>query len=146
MVNLLISQLRSLMGLGGRHGGARLVADSACRRGRCRLWGSWAARNRRTIGDGAELAGYARFREAMETHRSPELGGHASTAGPATPARPAARTDRPRRCTDRPVPYCRSMPRRTATMLASTLMLIALLCAGVLHPRAVRGDVTRARR
>ena len=36
-----------------------------------------------------------------------------------------------RRCADRTVPYCRAMPRRTATMLASTLMLIALLCAGV---------------
>jgi Lon-like protease len=32
------------------------------------------------------------------------------------------------------VPYCRDMPRRTATMLASTLLLIALLCAGVLMP------------
>ncbi|UNO40031.1 hypothetical protein [Streptomyces sp. MST-110588] len=32
------------------------------------LWSSWATRNRRT-GDVAELAGYARFREAMEkTH------------------------------------------------------------------------------
>lgn len=29
------------------------------------LWGSWAARTRRT-GDGPELAGYARFRAAME--------------------------------------------------------------------------------
>nr|WP_239074892.1 hypothetical protein [Streptomyces sp. SID10853] len=29
------------------------------------LWGRWATR-RRTSGDGAELAGYARFREAME--------------------------------------------------------------------------------
>ncbi|MFD3561031.1 hypothetical protein ACFWVU_15300 [Streptomyces sp. NPDC058686] len=29
------------------------------------LWGSWAARNRRT-GDVSELNGYARFREAME--------------------------------------------------------------------------------
>lgn len=29
------------------------------------IWGSWAARNR-TTGDVAELAGYARFREAME--------------------------------------------------------------------------------
>ncbi|MBT2385217.1 hypothetical protein [Streptomyces sp. ISL-11] len=29
------------------------------------LWGSWAARNRKS-GDVAELAGYARFREAME--------------------------------------------------------------------------------
>ena len=29
------------------------------------LWGSWAARHRR-VGDGPELAGYARFRAAME--------------------------------------------------------------------------------
>ncbi|WP_327353555.1 hypothetical protein [Streptomyces sp. NBC_01304] len=29
------------------------------------VWGSWAARNRRT-GDGNELQGYAKFREAME--------------------------------------------------------------------------------
>ncbi|MDX6364142.1 hypothetical protein ACFVYF_20755 [Streptomyces sp. NPDC058274] len=30
------------------------------------LWGSWASRNRKTMGDGTELAGYTRFREAME--------------------------------------------------------------------------------
>ncbi|MFD4787456.1 hypothetical protein [Streptomyces sp. NPDC058459] len=30
------------------------------------LWGSWANRTRRTRGDGPELDGYARFREAME--------------------------------------------------------------------------------
>ncbi|MDI3417033.1 hypothetical protein [Streptomyces luteolus] len=29
------------------------------------MWGSWAARNRRT-GDVSELAGYAKFRAAME--------------------------------------------------------------------------------
>lgn len=29
------------------------------------IWGGWAARNR-TTGDVAELAGYARFRDAME--------------------------------------------------------------------------------
>ncbi|WP_328331223.1 MULTISPECIES: hypothetical protein [unclassified Streptomyces] len=29
------------------------------------LWGKWAARQRKA-GDGAELAGYARFREAMD--------------------------------------------------------------------------------
>ncbi|MFF6997195.1 hypothetical protein ACFY93_19870 [Streptomyces sp. NPDC008313] len=34
------------------------------------LWGSWAGRNRKTGGDGPELAGYARFREAMEKPRS----------------------------------------------------------------------------
>ncbi|MFC4464465.1 hypothetical protein ACFPH6_07790 [Streptomyces xiangluensis] len=30
------------------------------------LWGTWVGRNRRTVGDGTELAGYRRFREAME--------------------------------------------------------------------------------
>jgi hypothetical protein len=30
------------------------------------LWGTWVGRNRRNIGDGTELAGYMRFREAME--------------------------------------------------------------------------------
>jgi len=30
------------------------------------LWGSWVSRNRKALGDGIELAGYARFREAME--------------------------------------------------------------------------------
>jgi hypothetical protein len=34
------------------------------------LWGTWASRNRKTIGDGAELAGYMRVREAMEKPRS----------------------------------------------------------------------------
>jgi hypothetical protein len=29
------------------------------------LWGSWAGRHRK-VGDGPELAGYARFRAAME--------------------------------------------------------------------------------
>ncbi|GAA3046024.1 hypothetical protein FHS39_000408 [Streptomyces olivoverticillatus] len=33
------------------------------------LWGSWAARNRKA-GDVAELAGYAKFREAMERSES----------------------------------------------------------------------------
>ncbi|MFJ8665038.1 hypothetical protein [Streptomyces sp. NPDC093600] len=33
------------------------------------IWGSWAQRNK-TIGDVAELAGYARFRDAMERSRS----------------------------------------------------------------------------
>jgi len=30
------------------------------------LWGSWAGRRRKSSGDGSELAGYERFREAME--------------------------------------------------------------------------------
>lgn len=33
------------------------------------IWGGWAARNR-TTGDVTELAGYARFREAMEKSHS----------------------------------------------------------------------------
>ncbi|WP_393060370.1 hypothetical protein [Streptomyces sp. LN549] len=33
------------------------------------IWGRWAARNR-TTGDVTELAGYARFREAMERSHS----------------------------------------------------------------------------
>ncbi|MBX9423040.1 MULTISPECIES: hypothetical protein [Streptomyces] len=33
------------------------------------IWGSWASRNK-TIGDVAELAGYARFRDAMERAHS----------------------------------------------------------------------------
>lgn len=33
------------------------------------IWGSWASRNK-TIGDVAELAGYARFRDAMERSHS----------------------------------------------------------------------------
>ncbi|ROQ34260.1 hypothetical protein EDD98_3297 [Streptomyces sp. PanSC19] len=48
------------------------------------IWGSWASRNK-TIGDVAELAGYARFRDAME--RS-----HAVTADPARPEREPATT------------------------------------------------------
>lgn len=34
------------------------------------VWGSWANRTRKTRGDGPELDGYARFREAMERTRS----------------------------------------------------------------------------
>ncbi|MFF1393628.1 hypothetical protein ACFVZD_07410 [Streptomyces sp. NPDC058287] len=45
------------------------------------LWGSWAARNRKT-GDVSELNGYARFREAMErTHTGTEMDPLAPTAG-----------------------------------------------------------------
>ncbi|MFI0984426.1 hypothetical protein [Streptomyces exfoliatus] len=41
------------------------------------IWGSWASRNK-TIGDVAELAGYARFRDAME--RSHTTTPHAARA------------------------------------------------------------------
>ncbi|MFH8723930.1 hypothetical protein [Streptomyces termitum] len=44
------------------------------------IWGSWVQRNK-TIGDVAELAGYARFRDAMERAHS--------AAPPAAPLRPA---------------------------------------------------------
>ncbi|MFG3190666.1 hypothetical protein [Streptomyces omiyaensis] len=44
------------------------------------IWGSWVQRNK-TIGDVAELAGYARFRDAMERSHP------AAEAGPA-PLRP----------------------------------------------------------
>lgn len=47
------------------------------------IWGSWASRNK-TIGDVAELAGYARFRDAMER-------AHATTPDSVRPERePAA--------------------------------------------------------
>ncbi|MEU9878396.1 hypothetical protein [Streptomyces phaeochromogenes] len=36
------------------------------------LWGSWAGRNRKALGDGTELAGYTRFREAMEKSENQE--------------------------------------------------------------------------
>ncbi|MFF2507269.1 hypothetical protein ACFVTY_28415 [Streptomyces sp. NPDC058067] len=58
------------------------------------LWGSWAARNRRT-GDATELNGYARFREAMEkSHTGTEADGTASDAG-SRPASVESRTDAP---------------------------------------------------
>jgi hypothetical protein len=65
--NLLISQLRSL-DRGWEVGMAALAwllipLVAAIGAG---LWGGWAGRNRRTIEDGTELAGYSRFCEAME--------------------------------------------------------------------------------
>ncbi|MEU3750289.1 MULTISPECIES: hypothetical protein [Streptomyces] len=51
------------------------------------IWGSWASRNK-TIGDVAELAGYARFRDAME--RS-----HTTTAGSVVQERETATTVAP---------------------------------------------------
>src|SRR5690606_26217764 len=38
----------------------------------------------------------------------------------------------PRQTADSAVTYCQGMPRRTATLLTSTLLLIATLCAGLL--------------
>jgi hypothetical protein len=40
------------------------------------IWASWAARDR-TVGDGHELAGYERFREAMEREKTPSGSGAA---------------------------------------------------------------------
>ncbi|MEV5958732.1 hypothetical protein AB0M11_34180 [Streptomyces sp. NPDC051987] len=70
MINLLISQSRMVVGL--EVGMAALVwllipLVAAVGAG---LWGSWANRTRRARGDGPELDGYARFREAMEKSRS----------------------------------------------------------------------------
>lgn len=48
------------------------------------IWGSWASRNK-TIGDVAELAGYARFRDAMERT-------HVTIADPARAEREPAAT------------------------------------------------------
>ncbi|MEU2229647.1 hypothetical protein ACH4A8_27730 [Streptomyces vietnamensis] len=48
------------------------------------IWGSWASRNK-TIGDVAELAGYARFRDAMER-------AHVTTADSVRPEREPAAT------------------------------------------------------
>ncbi|MFF8590983.1 hypothetical protein ACF061_05995 [Streptomyces sp. NPDC015220] len=71
MVNLLISQLRSL-DWGWEVGMAALAwllipLVAAIVAG---LWGSWANRTRKVRSDGPELDGYARFREAMERSTS----------------------------------------------------------------------------
>ncbi|MEU8539091.1 hypothetical protein AB0C52_03675 [Streptomyces sp. NPDC048717] len=59
------------------------------------IWGSWASRNK-TIGDVAELAGYARFRDAMErSHPSdpaPSPDPASASALPEREARAAAAT------------------------------------------------------
>lgn len=84
MVNLLICQLLSLVvAQRGREADVGSLAWllipllTAVGAG---LWGTWAARNRRT-GDVTELNGYAAFREAMErTERSPAAPAPASAA------------------------------------------------------------------
>ncbi|MBW5484989.1 hypothetical protein [Streptomyces bambusae] len=42
------------------------------------IWGSWAARDR-TQGDISELAGYARFREAMDNDRAQRQAMHSGS-------------------------------------------------------------------
>ncbi|NBE51780.1 hypothetical protein [Streptomyces boluensis] len=54
------------------------------------MWGSWAARNRRT-GDGTELAGYAKFRAAME---KPEADQELAEGGPVLAGAAAAEPSR----------------------------------------------------
>ncbi|MEU8617105.1 hypothetical protein [Streptomyces sp. NPDC048623] len=54
------------------------------------IWGSWASRNK-TTGDVAELAGYARFRDAMErTHTVPADPTTAAASASLVPEREAA--------------------------------------------------------
>ncbi|MER5729766.1 hypothetical protein ABT084_15745 [Streptomyces sp. NPDC002138] len=42
------------------------------------IWGSWAARDR-TSGDISELAGYARFREVMDTGQADKAKAHSGS-------------------------------------------------------------------
>ncbi|MFI9826298.1 hypothetical protein ACIHIX_01320 [Streptomyces sp. NPDC051913] len=66
MVNLLISQLRLLIGWEvGMAALAWLLIPLVAAIG-AGVWGSWANRTRRARSDGPELDGYARFRKAME--------------------------------------------------------------------------------
>ncbi|WP_318209112.1 MULTISPECIES: hypothetical protein [unclassified Streptomyces] len=53
------------------------------------IWGSWASRNK-TIGDVAELAGYARFRDAMERAHTTTPDSARAEREPATAAGGAA--------------------------------------------------------
>jgi hypothetical protein len=69
-VNLLISRFAAVHG--GREVGmaalAWLLIPFFAAVGAA-VWGTWVGKHR-TIGDGAELAGYARFRDAMEKAES----------------------------------------------------------------------------
>ncbi|MBT2445317.1 hypothetical protein J7E93_35585 [Streptomyces sp. ISL-36] len=49
------------------------------------IWGSWATRNK-TIGDVAELAGYARFRDVMERSCSGSDGADHEMTSTASPS------------------------------------------------------------
>ncbi|GGV25587.1 hypothetical protein GCM10010293_23580 [Streptomyces griseoflavus] len=70
MVNLLISQLRTLMGWEVGMGALAWLLIPLVAAIGAGLWGSWANRTRKVRSDGPELIGYARFREAMEKPRS----------------------------------------------------------------------------
>jgi hypothetical protein len=66
------------------------------------VWGSWASRHRTGIPDSAGVAGYERFRAAMERSRVDETVGEFRPEPPAEPVVTAVRpaTDRPARTAD----------------------------------------------
>ncbi|WP_103884404.1 hypothetical protein [Actinacidiphila yanglinensis] len=68
------------------------------------IWGRWAAR-RRTTGDGASLAGYERFRQAMQTSSvSPAAAGAPSVPRADREVPPDDEEDSPRGPVAGPVP------------------------------------------
>jgi hypothetical protein len=54
------------------------------------VWGSWAGRRRAGIPDSAGVAGYERFRAAMERSSIDEVGEHFTTEPPVEPVVTAA--------------------------------------------------------
>lgn len=58
------------------------------------VWGSWASRHRTGIPDSAGVAGYERFRAAMERSRAEEAGARRPER-PVEPAEPAVTAARP---------------------------------------------------
>jgi hypothetical protein len=70
MVNLLISQSRSSWGWEVGMAALAWLLIPLVAAVAAGLWGSWANRTRKIRGDGPELDGYARFREAMEKSRT----------------------------------------------------------------------------
>jgi hypothetical protein len=68
------------------------------------IWGRWAAR-RRTTGDGASLAGYERFRQAMQTSSAaPAAAGGPSVSAVDNDGPPDGEGDSPRGPVAGPVP------------------------------------------
>lgn len=66
------------------------------------VWGSWASRHRTGIPDSVGVAGYERFRAAMERSRTEAAGAAHPPEPPAEPAVAAARpvADHPARTAD----------------------------------------------
>jgi hypothetical protein len=54
------------------------------------VWGSWASRRRTGIPDSAGVAGYERFRQAMERSRADEVAEATPVDTPAEPVKTAA--------------------------------------------------------